>query len=632
VATTDQSPAGDTTARTAWSRNLQAPLRRFLTTESGSAVFLLAATLGALVWANVASSSYLTFWHTTLAIRLGDVGIAMSLGRWVNSGLMTFFFFVIGLEARREFDMGELRERRRAALPLLAGVVGMVVPVLLFLAFTLGRGGANGWGAAMSTDTAFALGVLALLGRRFPDRLRAFLLTVVVIDDVVALVVIAVAYTHHLSLLPLLVAAGLFAVVLAVRAARVHNGVVYLALGAAVWVALLESGVEPIVVGLAMGLLTYAYPAGRAELERASDAFRLFREQPTPELARQALRGVEYAISPNERLLQRWHVSTSYLIVPLFALANAGVTVNGATLARDFTSPVTLGIAVGYIVGKPLGIAGTSWLVARLSRGRLTPPVGWGAVVGGGTIAGVGFTVALLISSLAFSGAVLDQAKIGVLSAALGASLVTWVVAQLLELLPKRRRLRALLGTSQTIVDLAAPVDLRRDHIRGPHDAPITLLEYGDFECPYCGRAEAVLRELLADFGDLRYVWRHLPLNDVHPSAQLAAEAAEAAAAQDAFWPMHDLLLEHRHGLLPADLVGYARELGLDLERFTDDLRRHAGATRIAQDVDSADLSRVGGTPTFFINGRRHYGTYDIDILSREVRAARAREALTNAA
>jgi protein-disulfide isomerase len=178
------------------------------------------------------------------------------------------------------------------------------------------------------------------------------------------------------------------------------------------------------------------------------------------------------------------------------------------------------------------------------------------------------------------------------------------------------------------IVDLAAPVDLDRDHVRGPKDAPVTLVEYGDFECPYCGRAEPVIRELLTGFGDLRYVWRHLPLNDVHPRAQLAAEAAEAAAAQEAFWEMHDLLLQHQDALRPSDLIAYADEIGLETERFAADLDRHTGASRVAEDVDSADLSGVSGTPTFFVNGRRHHGAYDIETLANAVRIARARAAI----
>jgi protein-disulfide isomerase len=180
------------------------------------------------------------------------------------------------------------------------------------------------------------------------------------------------------------------------------------------------------------------------------------------------------------------------------------------------------------------------------------------------------------------------------------------------------------------LTDLYDEVDPERDHVRGPVDAPVTVVEYGDFECPYCGQAEPVLRELLRDFADVRYVWRHLPLNDVHPRTQLASEAAEAAADQGAFWEMHDLLLDHQDALRPDDLIGYARQLGLDVERFTDALRTHNGAARIAEDVDSADLSGVSGTPTFFINGQRHYGAYDIDTLSAAVRAAGARAVLAS--
>ena len=541
---------------------------------------------------------------------------------------MTFFFFVIGLEARREFDMGELRQRRRVALPVLAGLGGMVVPVAIYLAVNAGRSSAHGWGVAMSTDTAFALGMLALVGPRFPDRLRAFMLTVVVVDDVVALVVIATVYSGHVALMALLIAIGIVGVILVVRNAGVHYGLVYAALGAATWVALFKSGIDPVVVGLVMGLLTYAYPAARGDLERATDLFRLFREQPTPELARSARAGLRSAISPNERLQQLYHPWTSYVIVPLFALANAGIAINGGFLSHAYASPITLGILIGYVVGKPVGIAGTAWLVTRLSRGRLRPPVGWAAVAGAGAVAGIGFTISLLIATLAFHGVQLEEAKLGVLSAALVASLLTWLVFRAAALLPRRLRIRGLLGTAEPIVDLAEPVDPERDHIRGPAEAPVTVVEYGDFECPYCGQAEPVVRELLADFGDVRYVWRHLPLTDVHPRAQAAAEAAEAAAEQGKFWEMHDLLLDHQDALRVSDLIGYAEELGLDVERFQEDLRRRTGAARIAEDVDSADLSGVSGTPTFFINGRRHYGAYDIGTLSAEVRAARARAAI----
>jgi Na+/H+ antiporter NhaA len=581
--------------------------------------------VAALVWANISVSSYEQVWNTTLSIRIGGAGISEDVRYWVNSGLMAFFFFVVGLEARREFDLGELRERRRVALPVAAGLGGMIVPVAIYLAINAGKPTAHGWGTAMSTDTAFALGLITLVGPRFPDRLRAFLLTVSVSDDVVALIVIATVYTVAFSAGPLFVAAGIYALVILAARTGVRRGLLYVVLGVAIWFALYKSGVDPVVTGLAMGLLTWARPAGRDELERATDLFRLFREQPTPELERSAREGLRLAISPNEQLQRLYLPWTSYVIVPLFALANAGVSVRGGFLSQAYGSPVTLGILFGYIVGKPAGIVGAAALVTRLTRGRVRPPVGWAAVTGAGTIAGIGFTVSLLIADLAFHGTTLAEAKVGVLTAALCSALLTWLLFRATALLPPRFRVRALLGTAESITDLAEPVDPERDHMRGPEDAPVTLVEYGDFECPYCGRAEPVVRELLAASGDVRYVWRHLPLTDVHEHAQLAAEASEAAGALGRFWEYHDLLLEHQDALTRDDLVAYAERLGLDRDRFEEDLSEGAGTDRVAEDVDSADLSGVTGTPTFFINGQRHYGAYDIDTLKREVRVARAR-------
>jgi Na+/H+ antiporter NhaA len=611
--------------RTAWMRNLETPLRRFLRTETASAGALLGATVAALVWANASPSSYARVWDATLSVHLSGHGLSHDLRFWLNSGLMTFFFFVVGLEARREFDIGELRERRRLALPVAAGIGGMVVPVAIFLAFSAGHSSAHGWGVSMSTDTAFALGMLAIVGRRLPSRVRAFMLTVAVVDDVAALGVIAVAYSGPIHRDALIVAALVFAAIVAAVVAGVRGGALYLALGIVCWIALSQSGIDPIVIGLAMGLLTFAAPASRSDLERASQLFRRFREQPTPELARSARAGLASALSPNERLQQLFHPWTSYAIVPLFALANAGIVLDRHLLGRAFESRITLGIVAGYVLGKPIGVFAGTFVVCRLSRGRVRAPVGWASLGATGSIAGIGFTVSLLIAGLAFTGDALAEAKIGILVAALCASAATWLVFQATALLPRRVRLRALIGTVETMVDLAVDVDVERDHVRGPAEAAVTLVEYGDFQCPFCGQAEPVVRELLADFGDLRYVWRHLPLNDVHPRAQRAAEAAEAAAAQGAFWEMADVLLSHQDALADADLVEHARGLGLDVERFADDLERHSGAGRIADDVEGADESSVSGTPTFFVNGRRHHGAYDVETLSRAVRAAKAR-------
>jgi hypothetical protein len=337
------------------------------------------------------------------------------------------------------------------------------------------------------------LGMLALVGRRFPGSLRAFILTVAVADDLVAFVVIATAYTGTVKVVALLVGVGVLGLVAFARCRRVRNGILYAGLGITAWVALLKSGVDPVVVGVAMGLLSMAYPAARADLEHATDLFRLFREQPTSELAWSARESVRTALSPNDRLQQLYYPLSSYLIVPLFALANAGIAVNGHFLAQAYSSPITLGILVEYVLGKPTGIAGFTWLATRVSQGRVRPPV-----------------------------------------------------------------------------------DPERDHMRGPVDAPVTLVDYGDFECPYCGHAEPVIRELLTDFGDLRYVWRHLPLNDVHPRAQLAAEAAEAAAAQGKFWELYELLFAHRSELkvrLGAAIVRV---------RMTDGPLAIKGTTRIA--------------------------------------------------
>jgi Na+/H+ antiporter NhaA len=613
--------------RTAWARNLAAPVRDFLTTETGGAAVLLCAAVAALAWANSPwSDSYESVWTTELSVRVGDHAIAHELRDWINQGLMTFYFLVVGLEAKRELDVGQLRERRRIPVTVFSALGGMAVPVLIYLAFNAGGPGAHGWGAAMSTDTAFALGVLAVVARG-GTRLRVRLLTLAVVDDVVALLVIATVYAEQVSVTPLAVAVALFAVLFALRYVALPGRRSAAALlGVAVWVALFESGIDPVIAGLAVGLITSAYQPAREQLEQVTELTRSFREQPTPQLARTAQLGVASAISPNERLQYRLHPWTSFVIVPLFALANAGIHVDAGLVSDAATSPITLGIVVGYLVGKPLGIAGATWATLRFQRGGLRQSLTWPTIFGGGVVAGIGFTVSLLIATLAFDGAQLEQAKLGVLASAALATPTAWLVFRVIARLPPSVRARQLGATADEIVDLSDDVDSARDHVRGPDDAPVTLVEYGDYECPFCGQAEIVIRELLESFGDdLRYVWRHLPLNDVHPRAQTAAEAAEAAAGQGAFWPMHDRLLDHQDELNPRDLLRHAVDLGLAVDRFMDELRRRTHAPRVDEDVTSADASGVAGTPSFFINGRRHHGAYDVATLAAAVRAARTR-------
>ena len=601
------------------------PFRAFFATQNAGAIVLVTATVLALLWANSPwSSTYEEFWTTEVAVRFGNAGITLELRDWINDGLMAFFFFVVGLEIRREFDMGELRERRRLATPVVAAIGGIVAPALIYLAFNGGTPGAKGWGIAIGTDTAFALGVLALVGRDSPPRLRVFLLTLVVVDDIAALLIIAVAYTDNLSFVALAVALALYVVAILMRRAGIRNGTAYFVVALSFWVALLESGIHPTIAGVAMGLLATAYPPTREALERAGTLWRSFREQPTPEYARTASASVRLAVSPNERLQAVWQPWTSYVIVPLFALANAGVTLSREAIDRGLTSRITLGIICGLVAGKLVGISGATWLATRRRLGRLPLTIPWPPLVGAATVAGIGFTVALLIAHITFEGDQLQDAQLGILGASVLATLLSWLVFRVIERLPDRLARAGEATTAAPLIDLAVPVDPERDHIRGPDDAAVTLVEYGDFECPYCGRAEPVVRELLATSGgELRYVFRHLPLVDVHEHAEEAAEAAEAAGEQGAFWEMHDRLFDRQSTLGIIDLVNSAIEIGLDVPRFKKDLHTRKFALRVEQDVESANDSGVAGTPTFFINGRRHEGAYDLESL----RAAIAREA-----
>jgi Na+/H+ antiporter NhaA len=500
----------------------------------------------------------------------------------------------------------------------------MIVPVGLYLAVNAGRSGADGWGVAMSTDTALALGLLVVVGRDVPDRVRTFLLTVFVVDDLVALLVIAVAYVDGVSVRYLVLAVALFGLFVLVMRLRLGTPASLVVIGVAVWASLLGSGIEPVVAGLAIGLVAPAYTPAREDLEQASGLFRRFREEPTPDLARTAVVGLRRALSPNDRLQRFFHPWSSYVVVPLFALANAGIEIDGSFVGRAMSSPITLGVVLGYAVGKPVAVISASWAISRMTHGRVQPAVGWAAVTGSGTIAGIGFTVSFLIASLAFDGERLAEAKFGVLLAGAIAAAATWIVFRVTALIGEARRAVALHGRAEQLVDLAVDVDPERDHVRGPQDASVTVVEYGDFQCPYYGRAEPAVRAILGDAG-VRFVWRHLPLGDVHPDAELAAQAAEAAGAQGRFWEMHDLLLADQDHLRKPDLLAYAEQLGLDVSRFEKELYSHAHLARVGQDVESADISGVSGTPTFFVDGRRQYGAFDAASLTSAIAAARAR-------
>lgn len=581
-------------------------LRDFIRTESGSAGLLVVASLVALVWANSPwSESYVDLWHTELSVRLGSGGLTMDLHHWINDGLMVVFFFVIGLEVRKEFAIGELTDRSRAVIPLVAGIAGMLVPAAIFLALNSSGEQAAGWGAVIGTDTAFLLGVMALVGPAVSTQLRIFLLTLTVIDDIVAVSVIGVVYSDDLSMLALAVAAACLVVLVVLDRTGVWQAAPYVLVVLVLWVATLESGVHASIAGMLSGLLVPALDPRRSDVEEAARRFRAFRQSPMPGVQRAARRSLTRAISVNERLQEALHGPTSRVVVPVFALANAGVDLRDGVLGDALTSTLMWGIVLGLVVGKAVGIFVGSYAGVRLGWGRLPQGVGLGHTLAGGALSGIGFTVSLLIISLAFDSTRLqDEARVGVLLAALLASLAGWAAF---------RFSARVLGQDDAALPrtLSRPVDPDRDHVLGPVDAPLTLVEYLDYECPFCARVSGVGDELRAHFGDrLRYVTRHLPL-PVHPHAELAALAAEAAARQGRFWEMHTVLFGHQDELELEDLVGYAAEVGLDVEQFMRDLDDDDVARHVEHDVASAEESGVRGTPTFFVGDTRHIGPYD---------------------
>jgi NhaA family Na+:H+ antiporter len=370
-------------------------LRAFLRTEVASGVFLVVAAIAALVWANSPwQAGYDRLWTTHATVAVGRASLRLDLRHWLNDGLMALFFFVVALEIKRELVDGELRNRRTAAVPVLAAVGGMVVPAVIYLGLNRHGPAAHGWGVPMATDIAFAVGVLALVARSAPVGARLFLLTLAIVDDIGAIVVIAVVYSHDLSLAWAGVAVVVVGLVGLGRIRGLRSPPLYLVLGLVLWVALHAAGVHPTLAGVAMGLLV---PAG----------------------------GIE-------QLEGRLHPWTSFVVVPLFALANAGVSLSSSAVADAVGSTVTLGVVLGLVVGKAAGIVGASWVATRVGIGELPEEVGWRHVLGLATLGGIGFTVSIFIAGLAFDGAtgaaLTADAKLGILTASVLASLVGWLL------------------------------------------------------------------------------------------------------------------------------------------------------------------------------------------------------------
>ncbi len=589
------------------------------TGEKAAAGLLLLFTLLAIVWANSPwAASYWALLDTHVGASFGDRHFELTVKHLVNDGAMTFFFFVVGLEVTREFAIGELTDRARAAVPVIAAIAGLAVPAAIFLLFNRTGENAQAWGVVISTDTAFLIGALAIIKPKFPGRLRIFLLTLAVVDDVGALCVIALFYSDAIRV-PALVASVVLIVALAlVRFMPAGRGPAYAVLGLTLWVALFNAGIHPTLAGVAVALLIPVFAPARAQVEEAVDVIRAFRQSPNSEYARTATRRLRQSISINERLQTDVGPYVSFVLLPLFALVNAGVRLDADGVTAAFRSPLTWGIVVGLVAGKFIGITSATWFMRRTRIGQLAPGLTLRRVSGGAALSGIGFTISLFIVDIAIDEpARQDQARIGVLVASVVAFIAGWAIFRVTDWISPPEPIG---------LKLIRPVDPDRDHIRGDPDAPLTLVEYGDYECPFCSRVTGSIDEVRDHFGaELRYVWRHFPLERAHPRAFDAARAAEAAGLQGKYFEMGFELFAHQDDLDWSDIYRYANSIGLDLDRFDQDVRVHPSKVlhRVQDDAQDAELMDLNTTPTFFVNGKRHKGPWDAASLIRALEAGR---------
>lgn len=589
--------------------------------ENRAAVLLLTFTVLAILWANSPwAHTYSEFWGTEVGLSFGSYHVSLSMQHLVNDGLMAFFFFIVGLEVKSEFTIGALTDRSRAAVPVVAALAGLIAPAVIFLALNPSGENAQAWGVVISTDTAFLVGALAVIKPKFPARLRIFLLTLAVVDDVGALAVIALFYTDDLAVGPLVVAVVLLAALALVRRLPALRGPVYAVLGFALWIALFMAHIHPTLAGVAVALLIPVFTPERRRVEQTVDLVRAFRQSPNPRYARAVTRGLRESISINERLQAAVGPYVSYLVLPLFALGNAGVRLDSATVDAALRSTLTWGIVAGLVVGKFVGITAATAAMRASRLGQLAPGLTVGRVAGGGLLSGIGFTISLFIVDLAIEDpGRQDEARVGVLIASVVAFALGWLYFRLADRLNP---------PDPVGVKLVRPVDPDRDHIRGNPDAELTLVEYGDFECPFCSRATGAIDEVRAHFGDrLCYVWRHFPHSRVHPRAFDAARASEGAAKQDRFWEMTRQLFAHQDDLEWSDIYRYAVAIGLDIEQFDHDVRVHGSKVlhRVQDDAQDAEVMDLNSTPTFFVNGIRHKGPWDAGNLIRALEAGPVR-------
>ncbi|MET0901076.1 MAG: Na+/H+ antiporter NhaA [Mycobacterium sp.] len=585
--------------------------------ENIAAALLLGFTAVAIVWANSPwADTYTSFWSIPVGVSFGDASLELTMKHLVNDGLMAFFFFIVGLEVTSQFKIGELTDRTRAVVPVVAALAGLILPAVVFLVLNPSGDDALAWGVVISTDTAFLVGALAVIGPKFPARLRTFLLTLAVVDDVGALIVIAVFYSDHIQVLPLVLAVVLLGAIALVRLLPAGRGPAYAALAFALWLALFAGGVHPTLAGVGVALLIPVFTPQRQRVEETVDLIRAFRQSPSSEYARTASRSLRESISINERLTTGFGPYVSFLVLPLFALANAGVRLDEHTVAAALVSSLTWGIIAGLVVGKLIGITAATAMVRATGLGQLAPGLTLRRVAGGAALSGIGFTISLFIIDLAIEDPLKqDEARVGVLVASFAAFVLGWAIFRVTDRLSPPEAVGA---------KLVRPIDRARDHIRGNPNAPLTLVEYGDYECPFCSRATGSIDEVRDHFGDeLCYVWRHLPLEKVHPRSMDAALAAEAAGMQGRYFEMGKMMFEFQEYLEWEHLYRYADSVGCDIARFDEDLRSSKVRHRVEDDAQDAEVMDLQSVPTFFVNGKRHKGPWDAASLIRALESGR---------
>ncbi|GGM36172.1 Na(+)/H(+) antiporter NhaA 2 [Dactylosporangium sucinum] len=593
------------------------PIARLLRSPEAlrGAVVLIAGTVVALIWANLPGDGYESVWHLPLGLDLAGSRFELDLRHWVNDAVMAVFFAHVTLEVRRELELGELRDWRRASVPVIAAVAGLVVPALIYVRATWGTDAVGGWGIVVSTDTAFVLGMLALIGRGMPAQLRIFLVTLAVADDVGALGVIAFAYTDRFSPLPLLIAVGGLAVIAVMRFLGVWRGALYLLPSIVVWAGFFLSGVHATLAGVAIAVLLPIFPTRFDALRRAQDHVRAFQMSPTAGYARTAGDSLARAVSINERAHRALAPYITWLVLPIFALANAGVTVTRESLADAFTSRLTWGIIAGLVVGKIVAISVSTWIVTRVRPGALGPAVRMSHVVGVSMLAGMGFTISLFVTDLAFDDAVdVSRGQIGVIAATVLAAALGAVAFAVMSARERRR--------SPHRDRLVRTLDPSRDPVLGdPASAAVTVVEYGNYATPYSPAAGEMRREMEGRFGgEVVYTFRHLPLDQ--PLGRSAAIANEAAALQGRFWEMRDELIREAPIEDERQIRRAAAGAGLNLRRFERDWSDATGVQRVDEDLADAEAMHLHRAPTYFIDNVRYDGSIDADSVNTAVAAA----------